>query len=237
MIKKHKINYLQSTPSILKNLLQYHVIGNITVLCGGEKLSHQLAQQLLSSNIHLWNFYGPTETTIWSTAYQVSVRSLKRSDIPIGKPISNTSVYILDHQQRLVPEGVMGELYIGGDGLAKGYINDTKQTKTNFVRVNCIPEQPKLRLYKTGDFVYWDKRGELIFTGRQDDQIKINGVRIEIHEIESVLNEHPFVEASVVLCVRLENNEKRLVAILILHDNNILNFLLNSKFDAQALSG
>jgi amino acid adenylation domain-containing protein len=237
LIKKHDIKYIQSTPSILQKILQGNISNDITILSGGEKLSKELAAQILSRNMKLWNFYGPTETTIWSTAYQVLVNALRKANIPIGRPISNTGVYILDHRQRLVSEGVIGELYIGGDGVAKGYLNDVKQTKNNFVTVDLIPGQSKLRLYKTGDFAYWDRCGDLIFIGRRDEQIKINGIRVEVHEIESVLNTHPFVKKAVVLLSTLENNEKSLVAILLPNYKNIHTYLLSHKLEEKALSG
>jgi SAM-dependent methyltransferase len=162
--------------------------------------------------------YGPTETTIWSTIYQVTSSTEK---IPIGKPIANTEIYILDqHLRRLtdsltpVPFGEIGELCIGGDGLARGYLNQPELTQQKFVP-NGLSNKPESRLYRTGDLVRYLPDGNIEYIGRIDNQVKIRGFRIEVGEIETLLNQHFLVKEAVVNAREENNGEKRLVAYII----------------------
>ena len=195
--------HLQATPATWRMLLDagWTPPPTLTLLCGGEALPHDLADQLLVKGACLWNLYGPTETTIWSTAKKVEHPEDASS---IGKPIANTRVYVLDEAQELVPIGVPGELYIGGDGLARGYLNRPDLTEERFVTVRGE------RLYKTGDCVKWSHNHELQFLGRRDNQVKIRGFRIELQEIETVLGQHPQVRANVVVA-----QNERLLAYLV----------------------
>ena len=131
--------------------------------------------------------YGPTETTIWSSIYKVETVN---GPIPIGRPIGNSQLYILDRNQQPLPIGVPGELYIGGDGIARGYLNRGELTDERFVVDPFRPEIGK-RLYKTGDLARWRADGNIEIHGRLDHQVKIRGFRIELGEIEAVLSQHP----------------------------------------------
>jgi amino acid adenylation domain-containing protein len=186
------------------------------VMTGGEALSvahiHRALQQLPTTQ--LINAYGPTESTTYTTCYVIP-RSfdVTRRSVPIGRPIANTQVYVLDAQLQPVPIGVPGELYIGGDGLARGYLRRPDLTAERFIR-HPFSRDPDARLYKTGDLVRWLESGNLEYLGRLDDQVKIRGFRIEPGEIETVLSQHPAVREAVVLAVPFFTNEKRLVAYL-----------------------
>ena len=160
---------------------------NFKILCGGETLSRHLADQLLDGGASLWNLYGPTETTIWSTIAKVEPGE---TPVVIGRPIANTQIYILDSHLQPVPIGVHGELYIGGDGLAQGYLNRPELTAERFV-VNPFSDHPGSRLYRTGDLARYRPDGNIEFLGRMDDQVKIRGYRIELGEIEAVTQSTP----------------------------------------------
>jgi len=172
--------------------------------CGGETLPRFLANQLLERGVELWNFYGPTETTIWSAVHRVV---LGEKEVPIGRPIANTQLYVLDGRLQPVPIGVPGELYIGGEGLARGYVNQHALTEEKFIPDPFRPG-PLARLYKTGDLVKYRSDGTLEFLGRLDHQVKVRGYRIELGEIETVLNTHPSVQHSVVVAVERQKDNQ-----------------------------
>ncbi|GAB2935471.1 hypothetical protein GCM10027181_38340 [Rheinheimera gaetbuli] len=178
------------------------------VIVGGEALSSRLAQNFVvqSPKVRLLNTYGPTETTITATSFTVLLSDERC--VPIGKPNSNTCVYVLDSQRQLVPQGVVGELYIGGDGLARGYLNRDALTEEKFI-ANPFGEG---RLYKTGDLVRWLPDGTLEFLGRIDHQIKLRGFRIELGEIENSLSNHAWVQDVVVLAKATSSGDSQLVA-------------------------
>ena len=138
----------------------------------------------------VWNMYGPTETTIYSTIHRVTVEDLRAGSIPIGRPIQNTSAYVLDRALNPVPAGVLGELCLGGDGVARGYLGRPELTAQSFV---VAPFAPRSRLYRTGDLVRRRADGILEFEGRLDHQVKIRGYRIELGDIEAHLGQHPDV--------------------------------------------
>lgn len=188
---------IQATPATYKLLLQAHwqPFRPMKVLCGGEKLHSEMAIQLLDKgNISLWNMYGPTETTVWSLVEQ---RSKSTDMSSIGRPIANTQVYILDNNFMLLPHGVPGELYIGGDGVTRGYLNQSELSSIKFIS-DPFSIVSKQRLYKTGDQCLFLSDGSIKFLGRLDDQIKIRGYRIELGEIESLLHRYPNVTDAVV---------------------------------------
>lgn len=170
----------------------------IRAISGGDVLRPELAANLLSQTSELWNIYGPTETTIYSTIQRI----VSPDDITIGRPVANTELYVLDRDGELVPSGIPGELYIGGAGLARGYWNRTELTREKFVK-NPFRSDANSRLYRTGDNVRWRSDGRIAFLGRVDRQVKIRGFRIELGEIEKVLGAHPGVED----CVVLTNSE------------------------------
>ncbi|MDP2601547.1 MAG: amino acid adenylation domain-containing protein [Deltaproteobacteria bacterium] len=195
-LKEDSVTAMQATPSTWRLLLDAGWPGaeKFKILCGGEALSRDLAEGLREHG-RLWNLYGPTETTIWSAI--CAVERGERS-VPIGRPIANTKIYILDSHLQPVPIGVHGELYIGGDGLARGYLNRPELMAEKFV-ANPFSDKPGSRLYKTGDVARYLVDGNIEFLARIDNQVKIRGHRIELGEIESVLNQHPSVKESVVI--------------------------------------
>ena len=218
---------MQATPSAWMLLLDagWRAGEKFKMLCGGEVLSRKLADQLLDSGASLWNLYGPTETTIWST-----IAKIERDGSPvlIGRPIANTQIYILDSCLQPVPVGVHGELYIGGDGLARGYLNRPELTAEKFV-VNPFSSQPGARLYRTGDRARYLPDGNIEFLGRIDNQVKIRGYRIELGEIETILNQHAAVkECAVVARERESSEEKELVGYIIPNQDSVASSDLRS---------
>src|SRR5438270_4863844 len=201
---------MQATPVTWRMLLAAQWQGNqhLKILCGGEALTSELAQQLLPKGASLCNLYGPTETTIWSTA-----RKIEPEDkvITVGRPIANTQVYLLDAQLQPVPVGIPGELYIGGDGLARGYLHRPELTAERFIPHPWSAE-PGARLYKTGDLARYRADGSLEFLGRLDQQVKLRGYRIELGEVEALLSQHPAVRECLMLVREAESGDKRLVA-------------------------
>ncbi|PYJ20098.1 MAG: non-ribosomal peptide synthetase, partial [Verrucomicrobia bacterium] len=175
------------------------------ILCGGEFLPRELADQLLEDGASLWNLYGPTETTIWSSIAKVGP---EKGPVPIGRPIANTQIYILDSHLQPVPLEVHGELYIGGDGLARGYLNRPELTAERFV-VIPFSDQAGSRLYRTGDLARYRPDGEMEFIGRVDNQVKIRGYRVELGEIEATLNQHVAVKQCVVVARERESSEEK----------------------------
>lgn len=201
---------LQATPATWRMLLEAGWKGSrrLKVLCGGEAVSRKLADQLRHKSGSLWNMYGPTETTIWSTTTQVQPGA---GAVPLGQPIANTQIFILDRVLQPVPVGVAGELHIGGDGLARGYLKRPELTAEKFI-ANPFSSEPEARLYKTGDLVRYLPDGDIEFLGRIDHQTKIRGFRIELGEIEAVLRQHRGISETVVV-VREDNpGDQRLIA-------------------------
>jgi amino acid adenylation domain-containing protein len=182
--------------------------GEMSVICGGEALPAALLPLLSSGRGTTWNAYGPTETTIWSTAW----RARPDARPSIGRPLANTQLYVLDQRLEPVPIGVMGELYIAGRGIARGYAGRPGLTAERFV---ASPFALGERMYRTGDLVRYDSSGELLFTGRTDDQIKLRGHRIELGEIEAALGEHPGVRKAVVAFRDAGDQGQRLIAYLV----------------------
>src|SRR5690606_20256763 len=182
----------------------------------GEALPVPLARALLQHCRALWNVYGPTETTVWSTAHRVSAQD---DPVPIGRPIANTQVYVLDAHGQPVPPGVAGELYIGGAGVALGYHQREELTRERFVSDPFRGNGAKL--YRTGDRVRFNRDGELEYLGRVDFQIKLRGHRIEPGEIEAALQAHAAVKRAVVVVREIDAGalrDARLVAYLVLHE-------------------
>ena len=202
---------MQATPSTWTMLIESGWRGSRTLkaLCGGEAMSNELAGALLRKVGSLWNMYGPTETTVWSVIRHV--HSAERGVVPIGKPIANTTVYVLDALKRPVPRGTVGDLYIGGKGLARGYMNLRPLTEDSFIS-NPLPECGGERIYKTGDRARFTTDGQLECLGRLDGQVKIRGHRIELGEIESSLRRHTSVRDAVVAIRGSEAGDQRLVA-------------------------
>src|SRR5918998_5008401 len=210
---------MQAPPATWQLLLAagWKVSQQLKILCGGEALPQGLAHQLLEKGSSVWNLYGPTETTIWSTARQVSshpIISIQDTFESIGRPIANTQVYLLDRYLHPVPIGVPGELYVGGAGLARGYLNRAELTAERFIP-HPFSEVPGKRLYRTGDVARYLPDGNIEFLGRIDHQVKVRGFRIELGEIEACLGRHPGVREVVVLAREDSPGEKRLVAYVV----------------------
>ncbi|MFD2169345.1 non-ribosomal peptide synthase/polyketide synthase [Tumebacillus lipolyticus] len=183
------------------------------LLTGGEVISPSHVNKVLRQlpDVTLFNVYGPTESTTFTTAYSMQGVEQIVGAVPIGGPIGNTTVYVLDDHLQPVPVGVPGELHIGGDGLARGYLNRPELTEEKFI-ADPFSADAAARLYKTGDLVRWMADGNLDFVGRIDDQVKIRGFRIELGEIEGILTQHEAVEAAAVLAREDRVGDKRLVA-------------------------
>lgn len=187
LIIKNKVNILQFTPSRLKLLNEIDenliYLENIKILLiGGEMLSLQLLEKIQQrTSARIFNLYGPTETTIWSTVSELT----NKKEIDVGMPIDNTEIYIMDTNDNILEYGCTGEICISGAGVANGYINNLEQTKTHFIqkRINGV----NTKLYRTGDLGYVDKRGVLFCLGRMDSQVKMHGYRIELEEIDTVI--------------------------------------------------
>jgi amino acid adenylation domain-containing protein len=202
---------LQATPTTWRVLLESGWEGdpNLKVLIGGEAVSAELGRQLAQRSKSVWNMYGPTETTIWSSVYRIEGKDDKL--VPIGKPIANTTFYILDAQRQPVADGAEGELYIGGEGLARGYFERDELTAEKFV-ADPFGALPGARMYRTGDLARYKPDGNVEFLGRIDHQVKIRGFRIELGEIEAVLEQHAAVHQAVVVAREDSPDDKRLVA-------------------------
>jgi amino acid adenylation domain-containing protein len=220
IIKKEQITVLWLTASLFNRVIDDApeiLAGVRQLLTGGEALSikHVRRAQELLEHTQLINGYGPTESTTFACCYALS-RPLKETltSVPIGRPISNTRLYILDAQMALVPVGVAGELYISGDGLARGYLNSPELTAERFIH-NPFSDDKEARLYKTGDLSRYLPDGNIEFLGRLDHQVKIRGFRIELGEIEAMLGKHPEVKNAIVLASEDDPGEKRLVAYIV----------------------
>jgi amino acid adenylation domain-containing protein len=192
-----------------------------TLLTGGDKL-RRLPKRVLP--FRLANNYGPTENTVVTTWCTVATPMTNDTSPPIGKPIANTKIYILDTNLHPVPIGVAGELYIGGIGLARGYLRRPDLTAEKFI-ANPFGDDPKARLYKTGDLARYLPDGNIEFLGRIDNQVKVRGFRIELAEIESVLRQNQAVQETVVVAREDIPGDKRLVAYVVARPNSDLNEL------------
>ena len=210
LMVEHGVTFMQATPATWRLLLDAGWEGkqDLKILCGGEALPPDLVSRILPRCRELWNVYGPTETTVWS-----STQLLKPTDsrILIGRPIANTTMYVLDAYRNLVPPGCIGELYIGGDGLARGYRNRPELTAEKFVP---DPFRPGELIYRTGDLARWMSNGLIECLGRTDHQVKIRGYRIELGEIETLIKEQPGIRQAVV-DARGSSGSQQLVAYLV----------------------
>ncbi len=207
LLERSEATVLQATPSTWRMLVESGWLGkrDLRMWCGGEALSAELADNLLTRGRELWNLYGPTETTIWSAAHRVSSGE---DPVLIGRPIANTRMYILDNQGEPVPAGVNGELYIAGHGVARGYRNRAELTAERFLPERFMAGE---RMYRTGDMARFRRDGQIQLLGRTDQQIKLRGHRIELGEIEAALERHASVQQAVV-SVHGRDADRRLVA-------------------------
>jgi acyl carrier protein len=215
LLVRHSVTHLQCTPSMATMLIKdqkarpaLHRLKNLMV--GGEAFPKELAAELrdLVSG-RVINMYGPTETTVWSATHDVTDAS---SNVPLGTPIANTYVYILDKNLQPVTIGAPGELVIGGDGVARGYLNRPGLTAERFI---ADPFKPGQRVFRTGDQARWLEEGVVEFLGRLDNQVKIRGHRVELGEIEAILARHPAIHQAVVVAREDAAGSKRLVGYVV----------------------
>jgi amino acid adenylation domain-containing protein len=216
IVKKQRVTVMQATPATWRMMLEsWDEKLPIKVLIGGEALSKKLAERLLDKCDSLWNMYGPTETTVWATIKQIHTDD---EIITIGRPIGNMYAYILDSQLRPVPDGVVGEIFIGGVGVGKGYLNRPELTAQLFTD-DPFSDIPGARMYKTGDLGRIVNGGEIQCLGRIDHQVKIRGYRIELGEIEHTLSKQNGIKDVVVL-----PKDERLVAYVVLEKDQMARF-------------
>ena len=218
IIEAQGITTLWLTAGLFHRMVDYNLDGFKSLrhlLAGGEALSPPHVKKALQqlAGCRVINGYGPTENTTFTCCYSMTNPEQPGVSVPIGKPITNTKVYVLDAEMRMVPLGVTGELYIGGDGLARGYLNRAALTAERFVP-NPFSEEPGGRFLRSGDLVRYLSSGNLEFLGRADQQVKIRGFRIELGEVEAALQDHPGVQQAVVT-VGEGGGEKRLVAYVV----------------------
>lgn len=241
LIQQEKITKAHFVPALLAHTLALGDLGACTslkqVFCAGEALPAKLIEAFYQTCPHatLYNLYGPTEATIFTTFYECE-KTLNSASVPIGRPVQNTQIYVLDAHLQPVPKGAIGELYIGGDSLARGYLNRPALTQAHFIQAqlthtsaNQIDANPARanqtnanqtyedtsRLYKTGDLVRWLEDGNIEYIGRADSQVKLRGLRIELGEIESVVQAHDAVDEAVVLVQTSANQQQHLVGYIV----------------------
>lgn len=217
-LEKTHITFMQATPLTWEILLKYgwKNNGEMKILVGGEKFVTKLARQLDYKKGNVWNMYGPTETCMWSMLYRLGV-DIDTDSVPLGKPLSNTTIKILDEEKKPVREGIQGMLYIGGAGLARGYLNNPVLTKEKFI----YHSETKERLYKTGDVVIIHEKDKICYIGRRDDQLKIGGIRIKASEIESVIEQEPFVKKAIIKVHEPQEYFKSLAAYIEMNEEKI----------------
>ncbi|MBD1812959.1 non-ribosomal peptide synthetase [Microcoleus vaginatus DQ-U2] len=235
LLCKERVTILNQTPSAIRQLIDakkaasnFQQSSLRLIVCGGEAFPTELAAQLLEWNIPLWNFYGPTEATVWTAINPIKFIESEPPYIPIGRPLPNTQLYILDANLQPVPVGVLGELYIGGAGLSRGYLkrpelnaekfipNPLAENRTAFSLIqNSSSFILSEHIYKTGDLARYLPDGNIEFMGRSDHQVKIRGFRIELGEIEAAIGQHPALRETVVLLREDNPGDKRLVAYIV----------------------
>ncbi|MCT4686726.1 non-ribosomal peptide synthetase [Vallitalea sp.] len=224
-ILDHKINVIHFVPSMLRIFLETPEVEKCNlylkyVICSGEVLSYKLQKMFYKYlKAELYNLYGPTEAAIDVTWYRCTPEN-NYGIVPIGKPIANTQIYILDEKQRPVPIGASGEIYIGGTNLARGYWNKKELTTEKFIN-NTIKEGCSSKLYRTGDKARFLENGNIEFISRIDNQVKIRGIRVELGEIENALRKHPYISEAVVT-TNNDSSENMLVAFIICKQDFVL---------------
>lgn len=230
-IKKHRVAVTQFVPSMLSNFIEAsdtndHDLKDYLriIISSGEALSPNLVNAFYKKfSCNLYNQWGLTEVSIDSTQYQCSPADADLKNVPIGKPIANNKLYILDRYKNPVPPGVVGEIFLAGVGIAKGYINNVEKEKEVFIN---NPFETEGIMYKTGDWGFYHPNGDVIFLGRKDNQIKLNGIRLELGEIESALLGQPYVKYAVVQMIE-KNKMSLLVGYVVMKSGN--------KFDNEGL--
>ncbi|OUL27406.1 non-ribosomal peptide synthetase, partial [Nostoc sp. RF31YmG] len=212
LLRENAITHVTLPPTVLAVLPTESLPALQTIICAGESCSGEIIKRWLSSHRRFFNAYGPTEATVWSSIAEITVVCDKP---PIGRPIANTQIYILDRHLQPVPIGITGEIYIGGVGLARGYLNRPELTAEKFIS-NLFEKAEGSRLYRTGDLARYRPDGNIEFLDRIDNQVKIRGFRIELSEIEAVLNQHQSVKEAVVIAKENVSTGKDLIAYIVL---------------------
>jgi amino acid adenylation domain-containing protein len=217
LLEQSRANVMQATPVTWRLMLEAGWRGRagMKILCGGEALPLELAHRLLETGAEVWNLYGPTETTIWSTVQRMEAGA---ETVAIGRPVANTQVYVLDENRQLAPAGVSGELYIGGQGVARGYWRRPELTGERFLE---DPFWAGQRIYRTGDVARWRRDGTLECLGRVDHQVKVRGYRIELGEIESALEQIAGIRQAVAIVREDVPGDPRLVAYVVTRNRAI----------------
>ena len=219
LLERSKATFMQATPATWQMLITvgWQNSPHLKIISGGEALSAELAQALIARCHTVWNGYGPTETTIYSSLQKLSADNINGTTLPIGQPLANTQTYVLDAHLQPMPRGIPGELCIGGVGLARGYANQSALTAEKFVSVDVHGANTSQvqRLYRTGDWGRWLPDGSIEWLGRIDHQVKVRGFRIELGEIEANLRRHPMVKEAVVIVREDTRGERRLVGYIL----------------------
>jgi amino acid adenylation domain-containing protein len=222
LLSEEQVTILNQTPSAIRQLFPTDAkaadraedLALRLIICGGEALPREVAAQLPDWGVPAWNFYGPTEATVWAAINQITTADSGNGPVPIGRPLANTQVYVLDSNLELLPVNVAGELYIGGAGVARGYYKRSELTAERFVP-DAYSGAVGGRLYRTGDRVRYRADGNLEFLGRADEQVKVRGYRIELGEIESVLGAAAGVQQTAVVVRGESVVDQRLVAYVV----------------------
>jgi len=216
-IREHDVTVLQATPAGWQVLLESGWEGQtgLKMLTAGEPLTRILAQRLLEHGADLWNLYGPTETTVYATGKQI----LRDTKITVGRPLANCTAYVLDEHRNRLPIDAVGELFLGGICVGAGYLNRPELTAEKFL-ADPFSNEPGARIYRTGDLARVLPTGEIDLLGRADNQIKLRGYRIELEEIEAVLDSHPSISKSIAKVVSVGEGDQCLVAYVVVRDKN-----------------
>ncbi|AXG70743.1 tyrocidine synthase 3 [Kordia sp. SMS9] len=228
---------INTVPSSMRSLLESTInLENVRMInLAGEAFPIDIAQKLQKTTIEVRNLYGPSEDTTYSTAYKLEATKSYKNGIPIGKPIANTSAYVLDKNLQLVPTGVVGRLYLAGDGVAKGYLGKDAVTQEKFIE---NPFKKGTLMYDTGDVASWQQNGNITFLGREDNQVKIRGYRIELEEIEMAIRASSAHLSEVVVLVKKYQQHDALVAYFTAKeavDNNTIKNYLSEKLPSYMI--
>ena len=221
-LNENKVTHLHATPSFLENLNPDNFKTLKRVIAGGDICKKELAEKW-KGKAEFYNEYGPTETTVTSIEYRDEGKNKNNISLPVGKPLANIKVHIVNTENEICPVGIAGEICISGECLARGYLNRPEVTEEKFVKNPFSSETDSYtdysRMYRTGDLGRWLTDGNIEYLGRTDEQVKIRGYRIEPGEIESVINEYEFVKNSVVVAIPDSSGNKRLVAYIVANGN------------------
>ena len=221
LIEQERPSHMLCLPSAYGMLLETADSAQLaslkTMIVAGESCPPALVRKHMEKlpETTLYNEYGPTEGTVWSTVYKIDPNRPPQLAVPIGRPIQNVQAFVLNQDLQPAPIGVTGELHIAGAGLARGYLNNDVYNRTKFIKTSLPGQKNRIRLYKTGDLVRYQKDGNIVFIGRVDSQVKIRGYRIELGEIEAVLTSHPKIKDAAVIAREDRPGDKRLVAYVI----------------------